>query len=71
MKDQDDVIDSEQRVVVCTESDNHLSGEGQVVGAIVEYNDDTAQRNNHIGAVVTKQTCLNHFLVTTLFSFMH
>lgn len=29
VKDQDDVVNSEQRVVVCTESDNHLSGEGK------------------------------------------
>ena len=37
VKDQNDVVDSEQRVVVCTElDDNHLSGEGQVVGVIVE-----------------------------------
>ena len=30
VKDQDDVVDSEQRVVVYTElDDNHLSGEGK------------------------------------------
>ena len=63
MEDQDDVADSEQREVVCAElDDNHLSGEGQVVGETVEQNDNT-QCDNHIGAVVIKQKCLNHLLV--------
>ena len=54
--------------VVCAESDdNHLCGESQVVGKIVKQNADK-QYENHIVAVVTK--CLNHLLVTTLFSFM-
>ena len=68
IEDKDDVTDSKGGSCVHL-NDNHLCGEGQVVGKIVKQNADK-QCENRIVAVVTKQKCLNHLLVTTLFSFM-